>query len=189
MMAPRARPSVTADHRRLEQLVLMRFPDETPLEDIIKHIKDATKSPEMPRGHSHLYRPDRLSEADKTLTSPVHNRPEGIPLRRTLQLALAQLDLVYFVEDGIIYITSRTRPRTTPSAGACHRPRRLPKSSTKRPAANSLWTNEKPDRDSQSQERSRRFGSRREPGLGRRRTRPADRNRSSESRTKSTSKP
>ena len=30
---------------------------------------------------------------------------EGIPLRRTLQLALSQVELGYFVEDGLIYIT------------------------------------------------------------------------------------
>ena len=31
---------------------------------------------------------------------------EGVPLRRTLQLMLKQLDLIYFVEDGMLYITS-----------------------------------------------------------------------------------
>jgi hypothetical protein len=31
---------------------------------------------------------------------------EGVPLRRTLQLLLMQLDLMYFVEDGILCVTS-----------------------------------------------------------------------------------
>ena len=41
------------------------------------------------------------------MTSTVRNMDlEGVPLRRTLQLLLKQLDLIYFVEDGILYITS-----------------------------------------------------------------------------------
>ena len=41
------------------------------------------------------------------MTSTVRNMDlEGVPLRRTLQLLLKQLDLIYFVEDGMLYITS-----------------------------------------------------------------------------------
>ena len=41
------------------------------------------------------------------MASPVRNLDlEGVPLRRTLQLALAQLDLGYFIVDGMLYITS-----------------------------------------------------------------------------------
>jgi hypothetical protein len=41
------------------------------------------------------------------MTSPVSLDLDGVPLRRTLQLALSQLGLVYFVDDGILVITSQ----------------------------------------------------------------------------------
>ena len=53
-----------------------------------------------------------LQEADKTLTSPISMDLEGVPLRRTLQLLLGQLGLVYFVDDGILCITSQESERT-----------------------------------------------------------------------------
>ena len=85
----------------------MKFTEETPLEDIIKHIRESTKSSDMPSGIPIYVDPIGLSEADKTMTSTVRNIDlEGVPLRRTLQLALSQLDLGYFVVDGMLYITS-----------------------------------------------------------------------------------
>ena len=61
---------------RLGDLVPMKFVEETPLEDIIKHIRQATKSSDMPSGIPIYVDPIGLSEADKTLTSTVRgNRP------------------------------------------------------------------------------------------------------------------
>ena len=92
---------------KLEEPVLMKFTDETPLEDVIKHIKDSTKSSDMPSGIPIYVDPIGLSEADKTMASPIRNLElDGVPLRRTLQLALKQLDLGYFIVDGMLYITS-----------------------------------------------------------------------------------
>jgi hypothetical protein len=92
---------------RLGDLVPMKFVDETPLEEIIKHIKQATKSSDMPGGIPIYVDPVGLQEAEKTLTSTVQGIDlEGVPLRRTLQLALSQLNLGYFIVDGMLYITS-----------------------------------------------------------------------------------
>jgi RNA polymerase sigma factor (sigma-70 family) len=92
---------------KLGDLIPMRFVEETPLEDIIKHIRLATKSSDMPSGIPIYVDPVGLQEAEKTPTSTVHAIDlEGVPLRRTLQLALAQLDLGYFIVDGMLYITS-----------------------------------------------------------------------------------
>ncbi len=91
---------------KLEQIVPMKFPQGTPIEEVIQHIKDATKSSDMPSGLPVYIDPIGLSETSKTLESTITIDLEGIPLRRTLQLALAQIDLVYFVEDGILFITS-----------------------------------------------------------------------------------
>ncbi len=40
-----------------------------------------------------------------------------MPLRRTLQLLLKQLDLIYFVEDGMLYITSTESEDTVGALG------------------------------------------------------------------------
>ena len=108
--------------KKLEEPVVMNFPEETPLEDIIKHIRESTKSTDMPGGIPIYIDPKGLSEADKTMASTVRNLDlEGVPLRRTLQLALTQLDLFYFVVDGMLYITSKES-----GAGATRCPRPCP---------------------------------------------------------------
>jgi RNA polymerase sigma factor (sigma-70 family) len=91
---------------KLDDLVAMNFPKETPLDDILQHIKSTTKSREMPNGMPIYVDPVGLQEAEKSLTSTVTIDLEGVPLRRTLQLVLKQLGLHYLVEDGMIYITS-----------------------------------------------------------------------------------
>jgi RNA polymerase sigma factor (sigma-70 family) len=92
---------------KLEEPILMKFPDDTALEDILKHVKDSTKSPELPKGIPIYIDPIGLQEAEKTMTSTVTIDLDGVPLRRTLQLILAQLGLVYMIEDGMLYITSQ----------------------------------------------------------------------------------
>ncbi len=90
---------------RLEQPIAMSFANETPLEDVIKYLKQATTGPNE-SGIPIYVDPLGLQEAEKTLTSPVSIDLEGIPLRRTLQLVLRPLGLGYFVQDGILVITS-----------------------------------------------------------------------------------
>ena len=91
---------------KLDEPFSMSFAEETPLEDVLKYVQQATTSNTY-SGIPIYVDPVGLQEAEKTLTSTVRNMDlEGVPLRRTLQLLLKQLDLVYFVEDGILYITS-----------------------------------------------------------------------------------
>jgi RNA polymerase sigma factor (sigma-70 family) len=92
---------------KLGDLVPMKFFEETPLEEVIKHIRQSTKSSDMPSGIPIYVDPVGLQEAEKSMTSTVHGIDlEGVPLRRTLQLALSQLDLGYFIVDGMLYVTS-----------------------------------------------------------------------------------
>jgi len=92
---------------KLEDLISMSFHEETPLEDVLKHIKQATTSPDLADGIPIYVDPIGLQEAEKSMTSTVRNMDlKGVPLRRTLQLLLKQLDLIYFVDDGILCITS-----------------------------------------------------------------------------------
>jgi len=93
-------------HTKLDDLVAMNFPNETTLEEFLKYIREATKSPEMHNGIPIYVDPISLQEAEKSMNSTITIDLEGVPLRRTLQLVLKQLGLHYLVEDGMIYITS-----------------------------------------------------------------------------------
>jgi RNA polymerase sigma factor (sigma-70 family) len=91
---------------QLDFRITMPFANETPLSDILKHIKEKTTSPDLPTGIPIYVDPIGLQEAEKTLESTVIIDLDGVPLRRTLQLVLKQLGLVYFIDDGMLYITS-----------------------------------------------------------------------------------
>ncbi len=89
---------------KLDEPISMSFNEETPLEDILKYIKQATTTATYP-GIPIYVDPIGLQEADKTLTSTVRNLDlDGVPLRVTLGLLLKQLDLEYVVQDGLLKI-------------------------------------------------------------------------------------
>jgi RNA polymerase sigma factor (sigma-70 family) len=90
---------------KLEEPISMSFANETPLDDLLKYIQQATTSPTV-AGVPIYVDPIGLQEAERSLNSTITIDLEGVPLRRTLQLLLAQLGLIYHVEDGMIYITS-----------------------------------------------------------------------------------
>ncbi len=101
---------------KLDERITMSFSEDTPLEDVLKYIKQSTTTPTYP-GIPIYVDPVGLQEADKSMTSTVKNLDlEGVPLRRTLQLLLRQLDLIYFVEDGMLYITSEQSDGPLPPA-------------------------------------------------------------------------
>ncbi len=91
--------------KKLEEPISMSFANETPLDDVLKYIKQATTTPTF-AGIPIYVDPHGLQEAERSLNSTVTIDVEGIPLRRTLQLMLTQLGLAYFVEDGMLVITS-----------------------------------------------------------------------------------
>jgi RNA polymerase sigma factor (sigma-70 family) len=91
--------------QKLEEPVSMSFANETPLDDVLKYIRQATTTKEFP-GIPIYADPVGLQEAERSLQSTIQIDLEGIPLRRTLQLILTQLGLAYFVDDGILVITS-----------------------------------------------------------------------------------
>ncbi|HMF36469.1 MAG TPA: hypothetical protein VKF17_07505, partial [Isosphaeraceae bacterium] len=91
---------------KLDQPIAMSFPNETPLEDVLKYIKQATQGAND-SGIPIYVDPLGLQEADKTMTSPVQIDLEGVPLKTTLRLLLKQLGLTYTVKDGFLMITSQ----------------------------------------------------------------------------------
>jgi RNA polymerase sigma factor (sigma-70 family) len=98
-------PGTRAILAKLEEPVAMAFPDETPLEDVLKYIQAATEGPDKKRLPIYV-EPAGLSQAEKTLTSPITLDLEGVPLKTTLRLVLKQLDLAYCVRDGVLIISS-----------------------------------------------------------------------------------
>jgi len=89
----------------LELPLAMNFPNEQPLEDVLKYIRQMTQGGKS-NGIPIYVDPIGLQEAEKTMTSPITLDLDGVPLRRTLQLMLKQIGLVYFVDDGLLVITS-----------------------------------------------------------------------------------
>jgi hypothetical protein len=95
---------------KLQQPVPMPFGNETPLEDVVKYIKQVTSKPDKEPKDSGIeiyVDPVGLQEAEKTMTSPVLIDLAGLPLATSLELLLKQLGLRFYVQkDGLLAITS-----------------------------------------------------------------------------------
>ena len=108
----------------LDQPMTLHFPDETPLEDLLKFVRSTARGPD---GHPiPIYLdPLGLQGADKTYVSPIAIDLENARLGTGLRLALRQLGLDYMLKDGVLVITSGEEiPQTTPqdaflTAGHC----------------------------------------------------------------------
>ncbi len=98
-------PHSKAVSKKLEEPFAMSFSDETPLEDVLKYIRQATTT-ETYGGIPIYVDPKGLKDADVTLKSPVSFDLDGIPLKTSLRLILKQLGLAYCVRDGVLIISS-----------------------------------------------------------------------------------
>ncbi len=103
---PAVSPRTKAILAKLEKPVSMVFPNETPLGDVLKYIKQATTTPSFP-GLPIYVDPVGLRETDRTLTSTITIDIENAPLRVTLSHVLTQLGLAYTVKDEVLIISSR----------------------------------------------------------------------------------
>src|SRR5262245_32329872 len=90
---------------KLDEPISMSFANETPLDDVLKYIKQATTTPTF-SGIPIYVDPLGLQEAERSLNSTVTMDLEGVPLKTTLRLILKQLGLAYTVKDGFLMITS-----------------------------------------------------------------------------------
>jgi RNA polymerase sigma factor (sigma-70 family) len=95
-------------HKKLDEPVSMSFNAETPLEDVLNYIKQATTTKTY--GGIPIYvDPQGLAEADANMAGTVRLDLEGVPLKTTLRLLLKQLGLAYCVHDGLLFISSPHR--------------------------------------------------------------------------------
>jgi hypothetical protein len=91
--------------KKLDEFVAMSFANETPLDDVLKYIKQASTTKTY-SGIPIYIDPKGLQEAEKSLNSTIQIDLEGVPLKTTLRLILKQLDLAYCVRDGVLIISS-----------------------------------------------------------------------------------
>jgi hypothetical protein len=91
---------------RLEDKIDLRF-EKTPLEDVFKLIKSATRRGPNDRGIPIYVDPMGLQEAEKTLATPVSFTAKGEPLKSALDRLLKSMSLTYLVKDGWLMVTSR----------------------------------------------------------------------------------
>ncbi|WP_435005822.1 hypothetical protein P12x_003590 [Tundrisphaera lichenicola] len=100
---------------KLQLKLDMVFPDETSLDDVVKHIQKSTVSePDFPDGIPIYVDPQGLQDADKTMASTVSINLKEIPLATTFSLLLKQLGLVYRIhKDGMIFVTSTSSEDAT----------------------------------------------------------------------------
>jgi hypothetical protein len=92
--------------RALEKHTAFHFNEETPLEDVLKYVEQVTIGPDG-KGIEIYVDPMGLQEADKTMTSTIRNVDfEDVTIRGAMGAMLAQLDLHYFIRDGVLVISS-----------------------------------------------------------------------------------
>jgi hypothetical protein len=102
---PPVSPRTQAILSALDQPVSMAFGKATPIDDVLKYIKQATTTPTF-SGLPFYVDPLGLQEAKRTLNSTVTISAENSPLRVTLPQVLAQLGLAYIVKDDFLMISS-----------------------------------------------------------------------------------
>ena len=89
----------------LNKRISFPFAAETPLEDVIKYLKQETSTPGLPGGIPVYLNPIGLQEAEKTMATPIVLQLDNVKVRSGLRLILAQLDLGFFVREGFLTIT------------------------------------------------------------------------------------
>lgn len=90
---------------QLEEPIDLRFETDTPLQEVLQHIKKATAH-ENSKGIPIYVDPTALQDQEKSLTSPVTIDLEEVPLKTGLALLLRQLGLAFKVQGGVLIITS-----------------------------------------------------------------------------------
>jgi hypothetical protein len=91
----------------LNRVVSLPFPNETPLQDVLRYLQETTREESGQGGLKIYVDPAGLTEVERTMDSPVQIDVEKIPLRTGLRLLLDQLDLAFAVDtDGLVVITT-----------------------------------------------------------------------------------
>ncbi len=98
-------PRSQAVWKFLDTPITLSFAAETPLEDVLKRIKQAARDSKAAPLAIYID-PIGLSEAEKSLSSTVTIELEDIPLKDSLRLLLREIGLAFCVHNGILFISS-----------------------------------------------------------------------------------
>jgi len=98
-------PESAAVLKGLAEKVSMRFPNATPLEEVLKYIRAASRRP-TDAGIRFTFDEAGLRRAGRTRTSLVTIDLEDQPLKTSLEALLRPLGLAYEVKNGVLTITS-----------------------------------------------------------------------------------
>ena len=95
---------------KLEKRIPMVFPNATPIDDVLKYIKQAAlDGPNDPVNLPIYVDPIGLQQAERSLNSTISLELEDTPLRVSLAQVLAQLGLAFIVKDDVVFISSPGR--------------------------------------------------------------------------------
>jgi hypothetical protein len=112
--------SAAKSWEKLDKVVAFNFPNETPLEDVLKYIKVATEEPKE-KGLQIYVDPLALQEAERMMTSPISMDLDHVSIAKGLKLALRQLSLQFRVDqDGLVIVEAESDENhlTDPAAKA-----------------------------------------------------------------------
>ena len=103
---PGTDPKSQALLARLEETIPMKFPDPTPLADVLKYIQSATAGANG-QGIPIYVDPvdlsaDNININEEIMKTPITMDLEGVPLRRILKLIAEQLGMGYGIKDGMV---------------------------------------------------------------------------------------
>lgn len=90
---------------RLAKKVDLNF-EKTPLEDVLKSIKTASRKGPDDKGIPIYVDPVGLQEAERTLATPISYTSKGEALKSSLERLLKTIGLAYHVKDGLLTVTS-----------------------------------------------------------------------------------
>lgn len=95
--------------KKLDLPIPMHFPDETPLDEVLKYIRNSTRDTNFP-GIPIYVDPVGLQVAGRSMTSTVQLNLDTVPVRDALRLCLKQLGLGFGVRSGFIMISAEDTP-------------------------------------------------------------------------------
>lgn len=103
-----ADPANTRVLAALERPVPVTFDDPTPLRDVLRSIRDATRGESLPEGIP--FHIDSAGWTGDPGTWPLSADLRGVPLRTALGMMLDEAGMAYLVRDGVVVVSGRTLP-------------------------------------------------------------------------------
>lgn len=93
----------------LDRKIVMAFPDKTPLEDVLKYFRTATRGDKLPNGVPIIVDPAGIDDVDGRMRTKVSMVSDQVALSEALTFVLKQAKLAWTVKDGLLVISAEKR--------------------------------------------------------------------------------